>query len=125
MIRLDYRDASPIYEQIIRQTEQRILSGLLPPGSQLPSVRSLSMELSVNPNTIQKAYSDMDTRGLLCSIPGRGCFVSENAPTLLNQYKRQQLGDLQEAIRELALAGISREELIACIDAAYRDIQPL
>lgn len=113
----------------MNRSSGRPSSGFYPaccrPGSQLPSVRSLSLELSVNPNTIQKAYSDMDTRGLLCSIPGRGCFVSENAPTLLNQYKRQQLGDLQETIRELALAGISREELIACIDAACQDVQAL
>ena len=65
MFMIDPMSRQPVYEQIIRQMERFILSGMLAPGDQLPSVRSLSLELSINPNTIQKAYSELDVRGII------------------------------------------------------------
>ena len=69
MFMIDPMSRQPVYEQIIRQMERFILSGMLAPGDQLPSVRSLSLELSINPNTIQKAYSELDVRGIIYSVP--------------------------------------------------------
>ena len=72
MFRIDGMSRTPVYEQIIEQVEKLITLGIMSPGDQLPSVRSLSIELSVNPNTIQKAYSELDAKGIAHSVPGRG-----------------------------------------------------
>lgn len=122
MFNIDPMSRQPIYEQIVRQMEQLVLQKLLLPGDQIPSVRSLSLELSINPNTIQKAYSELDSRGIIYSVPGRGCFISENAPTLLGEHERSRLRQIGEMVRELALAGISRDEVLHCIDDIYAQI---
>ena len=96
MFNIDPMSRQPVYEQIIDQLERLVLSGALQQGDQIPSVRSLSMELSINPNTIQKAYSELDLRGILYSVPGKGCFVSANAAGLLAEYKRSKLDDLEK-----------------------------
>lgn len=119
MFQVDTMSRQPVYEQIIQQMERFVLSGVLKPGTQLPSVRSLSMELSINPNTIQKAYSELDLRGVIYSVPGIGCFVSENAVTLLGEHKRGQLGTLYQLIQELALAGVSKDEVFHTVEQAY------
>lgn len=119
MFQVDTMSRQPVYEQIINQMERFVLSGVLRPGTQLPSVRSLSMELSINPNTIQKAYSELDLRGVIYSVPGIGCFVSENAVTLLGEHKRGKLGTLRQLVQELALAGIPEDEVLRCVEQAY------
>jgi GntR family transcriptional regulator len=112
MFQIDSLSRQPVYEQLIEQMERFILLGLLRAGDQLPSVRSLSVELSINPNTIQKAYGELDSRGLIYSIPGIGCFVTENAVEILSRLKRRKLDDFSALTGELLLAGISAQELI-------------
>ncbi len=109
----------PVYEQIVNQTERLVLSGVLKAGDQMPSVRSLSIRLSVNPNTIQKAYNELDVRGILCAVPGKGCFVAANAGERLTELCRGKLTELRTLADMLALAGIPKEELIQCIESAY------
>ena len=121
MFHVDTMSREPIYEQLIRQTEDLELSGLLKAGDQLPSVRGLSIELAVNPNTIQRAYNDLDARGILCAVPGRGCFITAHAAQLLEERARKRLPELDALVRALALAGVSREELAAHIDAVYAE----
>ena len=116
---IDSMSRQPVYEQIVDQVEQMILSGLMRPGEQLPSVRSLSLELSINPNTIQKAYAELDGRGIIYTLPGRGGFVSQNAPELLAEARRSRLGTVRELARELALAGVPEDEVLACERSAY------
>lgn len=116
---IDSMSRQPVYEQIVDQVEQMILSGLMRPGEQLPSVRSLSLELSINPNTIQKAYAELDGRGTIYTLPGRGGFVSQNAPELLAEARRSRLGTVRELARELALAGVPEDEVLACVRSAY------
>ena len=119
MLHLDYRDPRPIYEQIRQEFMRLILSGAIAPGEKLPSVRDLAGTLSINPNTIQKAYSELDARGVIYSVPGIGCFVSENAVALLGEYRREKLGALNKLLQDLALAGIAKEEILRCVDQAY------
>lgn len=119
MFHIDPLSRQPVYEQLIEQLEKLVLTGLLSPDSQLPSVRSLSLELSINPNTIQKAYSELDVRGIIYSVPGIGCFVSGNAKALLLEHKRKKLTVLRDLVEELALAGISKEEITDCIESVY------
>lgn len=119
MFQIDVLSRTPVYLQLIEQTERLILSGVLTPGAQMPSVRSLSIELSVNPNTIQKAYSELDVRGLICAVPGRGCFVTPLAPQLLQQRARKQLPELGELLQKLKISGVSKEEILQCVEDVY------
>lgn len=121
MFRIDPLSRQPVYEQLIEQLEKLVLTGLLSADSQLPSVRSLSLELSINPNTIQKAYSDLDTRGIIYSVPGIGCFVAKNAAEVLQAHMRRKLDSLRQLADDLALAGIPEEELIDCIHTIYKE----
>ena len=119
MFQIDSLSRQPVYEQLIEQVEQFILTDILRPGDQMPSVRNLSVSLSINPNTIQKAYTELDTKGIIYSIPGIGCFVAENAKEQLSVLKRQKLTALKSLAKELALAGVSLEELKGAVTNAY------
>ncbi|MBQ8533410.1 MAG: GntR family transcriptional regulator [Clostridia bacterium] len=119
MFVIDAMSRCPVYEQLISQIERFILVGLIKEGEQLPSVRALSVSLSVNPNTIQKAYSDLDSRKIIFSVPGKGCFVSEDAKQLLSEYRRKRLVDLEEMLNELKIAGISKDEVNEVIEKIF------
>ena len=75
MITLNYRDARPIYEQVCDGLRRLIVSGAIADGDKLPSVRALATQLAINPNTIQRAYNELETSGYCCSVPGKGCFA--------------------------------------------------
>lgn len=118
MIILDYQDRRPIYEQVVEKFRILILNGALEPGSQMPSVRQLAMELSVNPNTIQRAYMELEQQGFIYPVKGRGSFVADSAE--IQRINRityyQELAGLVQKGREL---GISREELMNRIKTYY------
>lgn len=76
MIYLDYKDKRPIYEQVLERFSDLIVRGILEENSKMPSVRSLAMELSINPNTIQRAYQELERNGYIYSIAGKGSFIS-------------------------------------------------
>lgn len=99
MIKIDYRDARPIYEQIVDGVENLALRGALPAGSQLPSVRQLAMELSINPNTIQRAYAELERRGVIYAAKGRGNFISDDTAAL----RQRRLDEIAAQIRTLAV----------------------
>lgn len=109
----------PVFEQIIHQAERLMLAQILRPHDPMPSVRALSMELSVNPNTIQKAYSVMTERGLIYATPGKGSFVSENARELLARGRLYLLGQIEEAAAECCLAGIEKSLLLQAVEKGY------
>ena len=75
MLHLDYRDIRPLYAQITDEIRQQISGGVLVQGDKLPSVRELAVELSINPNTIQRAYRQLEMDGWIATVPGKGCFV--------------------------------------------------
>lgn len=99
MIVIDYRDRKPIYEQIVEKFQMLIIKGVLEPDTQIPSVRSLATELSINPNTIQKAYSLLEQQGFIYPVKGRGNFVSGNQ-ALVEQRKNVFLQKLKILIKE-------------------------
>ena len=110
MIHIDYRDARPIYEQVRDGFRRLILSGALPTDSRLPSVRELAGELAINPNTIQRAYRELETEGYICSVPGRGSFVRQgNAAVLARRAELLERWD--ELTTELKLLGLTEDEL--------------
>lgn len=122
MFQIDTMSRMPIYEQVVNQLEYFVLNGILKEGEQIPSVRNLSVDLSINPNTIQKAYFELDKRGIIQSVPGRGCFVTDSAKDILSAKKREQLSDLKVLVNELALADVQKEEVISCIEEVYDNL---
>lgn len=98
MLQVDFRDSRPIYEQVVDGIERLVLRGVLQADSQLPSVRQLAVELSINPNTIQRAYSELESRGVTYSVKGRGNFVSGDSVEL----RKWRLKDIEEQIGTLA-----------------------
>jgi len=123
MFQIDAMSRKPIYEQLIEQIEKFIISGVLSGGDQLPSVRSLSLTLSVNPNTIQKAYNELDIKGIITSVQGKGCFISNDAVTKLCMTRASNLGELKKTISEYAMAGIDKETIINIVESAYKSIK--
>ncbi len=121
MFEINAISRSPVYEQLVEQVERYILLGLLREGDQLPSVRALSGELSINPNTIQKAYGELDAKGILCSVPGRGCFVAEGALPRIRERRLGEQGAFRRLVRELKAAGITAEELTAALSEEYKE----
>ena len=109
MITINYRDPRPIYEQIQTELRRLMLTGVLPPGSRLPSVRELAGQLAINPNTIQRAYSQLETEGYVYTVSGRGTFVCE-----VREQNRQRRAEVtarvQPLMEELRDLGMTREE---------------
>ena len=116
MIVLDYQDRRPLYEQVEEKFRNLILKGVLEPGSRMPSVRQLAMELSINPNTIQRAYRELEAAGYLISVPGKGSFAAESSP-LQAQKKQELLAQICSLAREAIVLGVTRDELLAQLDA--------
>lgn len=121
MYQIDNQSRVPVYEQIIEQIERYILTGILSGGDQLLSVRSMSLELHLNPNTVQRAYQELERRGEIYSMSGRGSFVSEDALDILKGRKRDRLTDLEPALRELKLSGVSKQDILNLIDRIYKE----
>ena len=111
MISLNYRDARPIYEQIKNGLKRLIVTGALKEGDKLPSVRSLATELAINPNTIQKAYNELENEGYIYSVPGKGALRSLDART--NGRPNEELKHrFRELAAELRYLGTSQQELM-------------
>ncbi|MCR5090661.1 MAG: GntR family transcriptional regulator [Oscillospiraceae bacterium] len=114
MIQINYSDSRPIYEKVKDSLRQLIISGALTPDSKLPSVRELAVSLSINPNTIQRAYRELESEGYIVSVPGKGSFVSRDRAAL--QARKEELTKrLLELAAEFDELGVPREELAALI----------
>ena len=111
MVILDYRDARPIYTQITDGIRDQILAGVLQTGDKLPSVRELATQLTINPNTIQRAYRELEMQGWIATVPGKGCFVC-GVPAASGAEKQAVLGEFDKIAAQLLSLGVSREELI-------------
>ena len=123
MFVVDVMSRVPVYEQIIKQVEEQVLTGILKEGDKFPSVRSLSVKLSINPNTIQKAYTELDRRQLIITVPGKGSFISEKAIEVVGANSREKMTELNKIIRELALAGVTKEEIINNIEEVFNNTE--
>ncbi len=118
-IQVDKLSRKAIYEQIVDGVTEHIRLGLLKEGDRLPSVRELSAELQANPNTVQKAYLELDRMGVIASAPGRGSFVTSEALPVVRRQQLERLGELPPLIRELKEAGVSKDDLLRMIDDVY------
>lgn len=115
MISINFRDSRPIYEQVRDNFRQLIVSGALPADYKMPSVRELAAALAINPNTIQRAYRELEAEGCICAVPGRGSFVCDRGA--VTAARRQELlARLRDTARELESLGVSRAELLAALE---------
>ena len=120
MVQLNYRDARPIYTQITDGFRDQILAGVLRNGDKLPSVRELAQQLSINPNTIQRAYRELEMQGWIATVAGKGCFVC-GVPAVDIREQQPLLETFDKAAAALMAMGVTREELIARLQGGTSD----
>ncbi len=114
MLQLNYRDSRPIYGQIKDGIRKLIVTGALEPDEKLPSVRAMAMELAINPNTIQRAYAELETEGFLYSVPGKGSFAALPEETLTAR-RQELLARLNELLAELRCLRFTDEEILSAV----------
>lgn len=119
MFSLDLTSRTPIYEQLYNNVVRLISAGVLKPNDKLPPVRTLACELSVNPNTVSKAYKLLEQDGYICSAVGKGSFISPDL-NALSAEKRLASEKLKAALKEAQRVGISREEILKLTDEAFK-----
>ena len=123
MIVLDYQYRRPLYEQVEEKFRNLILMGVLEPGSRMPSVRQLAMELSINPNTIQRAYMQLEQEGLIYPVKGTGNFIADSEE-VRKLSKASYIKELKTLIRKGKAMGMEAEELIYIIRECYKEEKP-
>ena len=120
MFILDLKSRVPIYEQLKNRTLELIMAGVLEQDSQLPSVRSLARDLGVNPNTIQKAYQDMEKEGIIYSVAGKGSFVND-----INSVKQKEVGlafeNLEAVLKQLKDAKADKAQIMRCVEKIFSE----
>ena len=115
MLTLNYRDSRPIYGQIKDGLRRMIVTGVLEPDERLPSVRSMAVDLAINPNTIQRAYAELEAEGFIYSVPGKGSFAAQHRKT--DPARQSELvRRLRELVAELRYLGLSDQEIISLMN---------
>ena len=117
---IDYQNRKPIYEQIVERFQMLILKGVMKPDTKMPSVRSLAADLSINPNTIQKAYAALEQQGYIYPVKGRGNFVSGNID-FMDEKKKNYMEKVKEVLKEGIQMGIRKEEYETLIAELYKE----
>jgi GntR family transcriptional regulator len=120
VININVRDPKPIYEQVRDNFRDLIISGALPVDYRMPSVRELASKLAINPNTIQRAYRELETEGYIVSVPGRGSFVC-SSEAAVTERRRELEKDFVSLAGELKNLGAGEDELISLIKGGSSD----
>lgn len=118
MLVIDKISRTPIYEQIVTNIEREIATGLMVENDKLPSVRELSVLLDANPNTVQKAFTELDRAGIVVSSPGKGCYVAPTAREAIRARSQCKLDEITAIARDLLYVGFTKQELLAAIERA-------
>lgn len=121
VITVDTRSRKPVYEQLIDNIREHVLLGNIAPGEQLPSVRSLAGELCINPNTIQRAYNELERMNFLVSVPGRGSFISDNLSELRDSQKKNIMRELEKLLVDSKNAGVKKEEVETLLNKVWEE----
>lgn len=120
MFALDYKTKIPIYEQIQDQVISFIALGIFKPNEQLPAVRQLASDLGVNPNTVAKAYQELEKLGYIVSQTGRGSFISDTSNTLI-MLKNEYLEQLNKLLKTMKSLNITYQEIILAINSNFKE----
>ncbi len=123
MIYIDYQDRRPIYEQITAKISELVRLGVFKPDQQLPSVRVLAGQISINPNTIQKAYQELERQGIIYSIKGKGNFVCPDIAAIRQSRCAQIYQDISHSCTELISLGEDKAAINAQINLLLQQIQ--
>lgn len=122
MFQLDLKSRKSIYEQVVDNVKEMIITGVLPSEARLPSVREMSKTLTVNPNTVQKAYRELEHQGYIYTVAGLGCFVTVREEQEIDKKRVEQImEELVSLIRELMFLGVSPGEIRKKIDEIYAE----
>ncbi len=119
LITVDKMSSKPIYEQIVEQIQNLVVTGILKPDDMIPSVRNLSKECGTNPNTVQKAYNELERVGITYSVPGVGRYVSGNAKEIVQRLMSTSNSELKGIVEKLKLSGMTVDEIIAKVKIYY------
>ncbi len=123
MIKIDSRSSRPLYEQIINGIKENILKGILQPGEKLPSVRELSSLITTNPNTVSKAYKELERQKVIETIRGRGTYVSSDYKPRLEEDRMKMLKEeIKKIIIEAHYMGIKKEDLVELMNSFYEEV---
>lgn len=123
MFELDVRSRKPIYEQLMDKIKEMIVYGVLQVDEQLPSVRTLSTQLTVNPNTIQKAYRELEREGYIYSMQGKGSFVAEYTGGQNSEMLIQLQAGFVKLIAEASYSGLNHQDVAQAFEAALKQVQ--
>lgn len=121
MLQLDFGDHRPLYEQIKDKLKHLIISGVLKENDKIPSVRELASSLAINPNTIQKAYKDLENEGYIYSMKAKGSFVSPRRETAKDKDTSHLWESLSQTVGELKFLGIKKETILKMIEEEYKE----
>ncbi len=123
MFTIDKLSRTPIYEQLIAQFEYGLFSGEIAPDGKLPSVRELSQQLTINPNTLQRAFNEIERRGLCYSVPGNGRYIAKDALLQLQQKAGGKLSAFSELAAALRDSGVPKSALTSALETVYGSTQ--
>ena len=112
LISLDYQSRIPIYEQIVQEIERYVALGILKTEDQLPPIRELATELGINPNTVKKAYSILESKGVIVSLSTKGTFISIHTEKVTQEKIESKISEIKNIIGELENLGLSKEEIL-------------
>ena len=116
LLQINYKSGKPVYLQVVDQIKAAAASGVLKPGEALPCIRPLAEELRVNRNTIAKAYSALESLGVIETLPGKGCFLKENHSPLRKDVRRKMLiEEIDQAIVQAHHLQVSRDEFVELV----------
>jgi GntR family transcriptional regulator len=116
LLQINYKSGKPVYLQVVDQIKAAAASGILKPGEALPCIRPLAEELRVNRNTIAKAYSELESLGVIETLPGKGCFLKENHSPLRKDIRRKMLiEEIDQAIVQSHHLQVSRDEFLELV----------
>jgi len=120
-ITVDWRSRMPIYEQIIYKIKELVISGTLITDQPIPSIRELTRQLGINPNTIQKAYAELEREGVIYTVPGRGAYIAEDLNRIKNAKYVQILTDLEILLNEAKKHSVKRELIEDVLNIVYHN----
>ena len=123
MLHVDVKSSTPIYKQIEDQVKEGIIKGIFQPGDKLPSVRDLSTMLTINPNTVSKAYQGLEREKAIETVRGRGTFIAEDYQPQLNEERLQEINDLlRKVVVEAYYLGLSKQQVEQMVDDLYSEL---
>lgn len=112
MINLDYQSRKPIYEQIVQEIERLVALDILKPEEQIPSIREMAATLGINPNTVKKAYSILEQRGVIVTLSTKGTFVTLKTEKVLNKKIEEKIAEIKKQIKEIEKYGLTKKKII-------------